>query len=197
MQCLRLCVLLILCCYIWILDCRAAATQAMKFAPAKKNRDFWWPDPSSTSIFSKKNRVFEISVPCTTLAWQRITCSFRNGWPSYFQKIKFEHIAAAWFQHIFETQSFQLPKFCPNVGNLLFIQAPSCEQLSMLVQFLYGATTLRGTSNINRDAARQWNSRQRRNFIKFHSQTPHQLQYFRKFRDFEISVPCNRLLGNV
>ena len=47
----------------------------------------------------RKFRVFKISVSWTTVAWQRITFSFGNAWPSYFQKIKFKHIAAAWFQN--------------------------------------------------------------------------------------------------
>ena len=79
------------------------------------------------------------------VAWQRITFSFRNGWPSYFQKIKSKHIAAAGCQDVFGIQSFQLRKPCPNVENLLFAQAHSYGQLRMLMQFLYGVTTLRDT----------------------------------------------------
>ena len=69
--------------------------KAMKFAPAKKIRDFGCPNPSPASIFSKKSCFRNFGV-MHHLAWHGITFLFGNGWPSYFQKLKFKHIEAEW-----------------------------------------------------------------------------------------------------
>ena len=70
---------------------------------------------TSFNIF-EKNRIFEISVSCTTLAWDGIICWFRNGWPSYFQRMKFKHIETEWAAKIPEINPFQLWKSGPKVA---------------------------------------------------------------------------------
>ena len=168
----------------------------MKFAPAKKIHKFWSSNTSPASIFSKISS-FEIPVSCATVAWQRITFLFGNARPWYFQRMKFKHIAAAWFQNFSKINSCCPRKSGPKTENSYIVQAPSCEKLPLLMQFLYGVTTLRDTCIENRGAARQWNSRQRRNLVDFDDQTPQQRQYFRKNRIFQISVSCDRLLVHV
>ena len=125
--------------------------------------------------------------------WLRITFSICNGHPSYFLKIKFKHVATTQSETVSRIRSFRQQQFNSKIENIQIVQALWCEQLSLLMQLLCGVTTLRDTWNMNRGAARQWNSRQRRKFMIFDAQTPHRLQYFRKFRVFEISVSCTTL----
>ena len=84
---------------------------------ARKILDFWRPNLSQASIFSE-NRIFEISASCTTLAWGGIFFAFRNGWPSYFQRVKFKHIEAEWARGISEINSFQPRKSGPKVAKV-------------------------------------------------------------------------------
>ena len=92
---------------------------------------------------------------------------------------------------------FMVKKSTVKIENVRIIRPQIVEQSPRLVQFLYGVTTLRDTWIANRGAARQWNSRQRRNLIDFHDQTAQQRQYFRKmsFQDFGAmwSVACARI----
>ena len=104
--------------------------EAMKFAPAKKIRDLWCPNPSPTSIFSKISSFRNFGV-MHHLAWDGVTFSFRNGWPSYFQKMKFNNIEAECFQNFSEIHSFQLRKSGPKTENLCIVQAHPCEQLPL------------------------------------------------------------------
>ena len=67
------------------------------------------------------------------------------------------------------------------------------KQLPPLMQLLYGATTLRVTSNYTAARRKALKSRQRANFIDLEPRTMHQRQYFRKFRVFGISMSCKTL----
>ena len=96
--------------------------------------------------YFRKFRFFEITVACTTDAWARITFLIRNGWPPYFHKTKFKHIETIWLQNLSGIHPFRNQKFQPNIENAQIVQAHSCDQLHVLVQFLYGVTTLRDIS---------------------------------------------------
>ena len=143
----------------------------MKFAPAKKFHQIWWSNPSPASIFSKISN-FRNSGVMHRFGWPRITFSICNGQPSYFQKIKFKHVATTWAENFSRTPSFREREFMSKTKNIQIVQAHSCEQLPLLVQFLYGVTTLRDTWIENRGAAKQWNSRQRGPTNNFKLWTP-------------------------
>ena len=102
---------------------------------------------SILSRYFRTIRVFEISVSCGTVAWQRITFSSGNARPWYFQKIIFKYIDTALAGGISTFHNFVLPKSDPKVAKVHIVQVHSCAQLPLLMQFLYGVTTLRDTCN--------------------------------------------------
>ena len=65
--------------------------------------------------------------------------------PSYFQKINFKDIVPEWLQNFSEIHLFQQRKSGPKVAKVRIAKAHSGEQLPLLMQFLYGVTTLRNT----------------------------------------------------
>ena len=93
--------------------------------------------------YFRKCQVIEISVPWTTVAWDRITFLCGNARPSYFQMVKSKHIATEWAGGIPKVNCFCLRKSGPKTASAWIVQAQSCEQLPLLMQFLYGVTTLR------------------------------------------------------
>ena len=91
----------------------------------------------------RKFRIFKISVSWTTVAWDRITFSFRNAQSWYFEKINFKHIVAAWAGGFPEIHLFQLRKIGLKVANALIPWPDFVEQSPLLMQLLFGVTTLR------------------------------------------------------
>ena len=110
--------------------------------------------------------------------WQHITFLIRNANPSYFQKMRFGRPKPYWSWQISYFHRFRSRKSPVNIEKSWFVRPQFVKQLPLLMQFHYGVTTLRNTWIENRGAAKQWNSRQRRNLVDFRDQTSHQRQYF-------------------
>ena len=55
----------------------------------------------------------------------------------------FENIEATWLQNFSEIHCFQYRKSGSKIGNVRIVQAQIVEQSPLLMQFLYGVTTLR------------------------------------------------------
>ena len=81
-------------------------------ASSGKNLDF--RHSAKSQFFYQKTRFV---ASCKTIAWQRITFSFRNVQRWYFQEIKFKHIDVEWFQNIFDFHYFWTRKSSPKVEN--------------------------------------------------------------------------------
>ena len=145
------------------------------------------------SIFWTKFRIFGAMQP---VAWQRITFSFRNGWPSYFQNI-FNNVVAEWVGGISAIHRFQLRNSGPNVANARIVQAQVVEQSPLLMQFLYGVTTLRDTWNVTAAPQSKEIRASERNSSRWSTK---QLRFVNIFEIFEFSkFRCHGppLLGNV
>ena len=102
----------------------------------------WWSTPSPASRFSKISSFRNFGV-MHRVGWSRITFSICNGQPSYFQKMKPKHFATTWLENFFRICSFRQWNFGLKNKTAQTIQAHSCEQLPLLMQFLYGVTSLR------------------------------------------------------
>ena len=91
----------------------------------------------------RKFRVFKISVSWTTVAWHGITFSIRNAQSWYFGKIKFKHIVTTWVRGFPGIHLFQHRKTGLQVANVLVPWPDFVEQSPLLMQLLFGVTTLR------------------------------------------------------
>ena len=74
----------------------------------------------------------------------------------------------------FEKSGVMWPK---NTDSMSGIRSQNCPRSGITLQ----ASALRVMCKSKRDAAEQWNSRQRRKIIEFHAQTAHQRQLFMKY----------------
>ena len=99
--------------------------------------------PKKSKIFEKKKSNFQNFGVMDPVAWDRITFLFRNAQSSYFGKIKFKHIDAAWVGGIFKIQLFEQRKSDFKFARPPIVQAPIVEQSPLLMQLLFGVTTLR------------------------------------------------------
>ena len=87
---------------------------------------------------------------------------------------------------------------CPNAAGIWHAcqveQAPFVERaIRPIPVLLFGVTTLRVTCNDTWARRKALKSRQRAILVDLEGRTPHQRQYFRKFRHFDTTGACTNV----
>ena len=165
------------------------APQAMKFASAKK---IHWKSCTSTSLASTFHENLEkqhsharrfaqlFGFPCRSHAL--ISWPMGASKPNCLRKNTGCRNERVRFEKIKENRPNRIISMAGN-------RSEKCPRSGITLQ----ASALRVMYRSKRDAARQWNSRQRRKFIEFHAQTNRQRWIFMKFLENNISMHCNYL----
>ena len=154
----------------------------MKFAPAKKIRDFSWSEPSPAWI---PHEIFE------NWHFPKICC------PGITRS---KMLTGTWGPDQNEAQTTpgveQILPEQTNYWNPEHLQSKVVQrhhfltarrgQIAHCRRITLRANALQVTWNTNRGATKQWNSRQRKKIVSCHGLNPHQLEYFMKFSKIDI-----------
>ena len=113
------------------------APQGIEIAPASEFHDFRSLNPPPASLFLKISWFPKFGL-MTTDAWTRITFLFRNGQPSYFQKMIFKHRRTGWFWQNLQLHRFRYRKSRSKFQNVWTPWLQFVEQSPLQTILLYG-----------------------------------------------------------
>ena len=168
------------------------APQGIEIAPASDFARFRGPNPSPASIFSKistfrhhgcmrQSCLFVHSSRCGPR--RALILGEDQARPGRSCLILKDF-------HLRRLVESQKPE---NIENVPSPQAAFVEQFPLVPVLLFGATALRITCNDTWARRKALKSRQRAILVDLDCRTPHQRQYFRKFRDFDTTGACAKV----